>query len=78
MKIKLNAARVNAGLTQEDVAKRLGKSKNTIVSWEKGKSSPDIETGKALAKLYGVSINALIFLPDDCTLSTTEEGGEEN
>lgn len=77
MKIKLNAARVNAGLTQEDVAKRLGKSKNTIVSWEKGKSSPDIETGKALAKLYGVSINDLIFLPDDCTLSTTDDEKEE-
>ena len=78
MKIKLNAARVNAGLTQEDVAKRLGKSKNTIVSWEKGKSSPDIETGKALAKMYGVSVNDLIFLPNDCALSTTKEGGEEN
>ena len=77
MKIKLNAARVNAGLTQEDVAKRLGKSKNTIVSWEKGKSSPDIETGKALAKLYGVSVNDLIFLPNDCALSTTGDEKEE-
>lgn len=77
MKIKLNAARVNAGLTQEDVAKRLGKSKNTIVSWEKGKSSPDIETGKALAKLYGVSVNDLIFLPSDCALSTTGDEKEE-
>ena len=77
MKIKLNAARVNAGLTQEDVAKRLGKSKNTIVSWEKGKSSPDIETGKALAKLYGVSVNDLIFLPNDCALSTNVDDEEE-
>lgn len=77
MKIKLNAARVNAGLTQEDVAKRLGKSKNTIVSWEKGKSSPDIETGKALAKMYGVSVNDLIFLPCDCALSTTGDEKEE-
>ena len=71
MKIKLNAARVNAGFTQEDVAKLLGKSKNTIVSWEKGKSAPDINAGKALADLYGVSVDDLIFLPDDCALSTT-------
>jgi DNA-binding XRE family transcriptional regulator len=77
MKIKLNAARVNAGLTQEDVAKRLGKSKNTIVSWEKGKSSPDIETGKALAKMYGVSVNDLIFLPNDCALSTNDNDKED-
>ena len=71
MKIKLNAARVNAGFTQEEVAKRLGKSKNTIVNWEKGNSAPDINVGKALANLYGVSVDDLIFLPDDCTLSTS-------
>ncbi len=66
MKITLKAARVNVGLTQEDVAKSVKKSKNTIVSYEKGKSVPDIETGKALADLYGVSVNDLIFLPNDC------------
>lgn len=76
MKIKLNAARVNAGFTQEEVAKRLGKSKNTIVNWEKGNSAPDINTGKALATLYGVSVDDLIFLPNDCTLSTAD--GEED
>jgi len=74
MKITLKAARVNVGLTQDDVAKEVGKSKNTIVSYEKGKSMPDIETGKALAKLYGVSVDDLIFLPNDCALST--EGKE--
>lgn len=77
MKIKLNAARVNAGFTQEEVAKKLGKSKNTIVSWEKGKSAPDINAGKVLANLYGVSVDDLIFLPNDCTLSTTDDGKEE-
>ena len=63
MRITLKAARVNAGLTQESVAKLLNKSKNTIVSYEKGRSKPDIETGKTLAKLYGVTVNDLIFLP---------------
>lgn len=76
MKIKLNAARVNAGLTQEDVAKQLKVSKNTVVNWENGKSSPNIEKGKALAKLFGMSVDDLIFLPDDCALSTGV--GEEN
>lgn len=72
MKITIKAARVNAGFTQEKVASLLNKSKNTIVSYEKGRSIPDIETGKALAKLYGVSIDDLIFLPKDCALSATE------
>ena len=69
MKITLKAARVNKGLTQVDVAKKVRKSKNTIVNYENGKSTPDIETGKALAALYGVSVDDLIFLPCDCALS---------
>ena len=76
MRITLKAARVNAGLTQDDVASKLGKSKNTIVSYEKGRSGPDIETGKALAKLYGLSVDDLIFLPDDCALSTISNKDE--
>lgn len=72
MKITLRAARVNKGLTQEEVAKKIKKSKNTIVNYENGKSVPDIETGKALAALYGCSIDDLIFLPDDCALSTKD------
>lgn len=72
MKITVKAARVNAGLTQADVAKKLNKSKNTIVNYEKGVCMPDIETGKALAKLYGMSVDDIIFLPKDCALSTTE------
>lgn len=68
MKITLKAARVNKGLTQEEVAKKVRKSKNTIVSYEKGKSIPDIETGKALAALYEVSVDDLIFLPNTCAL----------
>ena len=37
MKLTLKAARVNAGLTQEEVAKTIKKSKNTIVNYENGK-----------------------------------------
>ena len=70
MKITLKAARVNKGLTQQEVAKAMKKSKNTIVNYESGKSVPDIETGKALANLYGCTVDDLIFLPNDCALST--------
>lgn len=36
-KITLAAARVNAGMTQSEVAAKMHVSKNTIVNWEKGK-----------------------------------------
>ena len=52
MKITLKAARVNAGLTQKQVAKALGKNDMTIASWEKGRTVPDVVTLYELCELY--------------------------
>ena len=71
MKIKWNAARVNAGLTIDDAAEKLGKSKNTLISYEKYKTFPPMDTAQAMASLYGASLDDIIFLPNDCALSTT-------
>ena len=70
MKITLKAARVNANLTLENAAKALGITKNTLISYEKYRTIPDIRMGKAMAALYGKSVDDLIFLPEDCALST--------
>lgn len=67
MKLSLKAARVNAGLTQSDVARMMKVSKGTVVNYEKGRSTPSVEDGKFLASLYGVALDDLIFLPNDCT-----------
>lgn len=69
MQITLKAARVNAGYTQLDIAKRLKISKNTLVSYEKYRTIPDALIAKEMASIYGVSVNDLIFLPSDCALS---------
>ena len=76
MKLTLKAARVNVGLTQDFVAKEVGKKKQTIQNYERGKSMPDIETGKKLAALYGCSVDDLIFLPNNCALSTKDNKKE--
>lgn len=73
MKLTLKAARVNVNMTQEEVAEKVGKKRNTIQNYERGKCMPDIETGKKLASLYGVSVDDLIFLPCNCALSTKNE-----
>ena len=70
MKLTLKAARVNAGLTQAEVANHLGINKGTLVNYEKYRTIPDIGMAKMMASLYGVSVNDLIFLPNDCALST--------
>ena len=62
IQISLAAARVNAGLTQEEVAKRLKVGKQTIVSWEKGKSEPKVSQSRELSKLYNMPLD-YIFLP---------------
>ena len=61
MAVSIKAARVNAGLTQADVAKALGKSKNTIVSYETYTSSPDITIAIAMAELFGMSLSDIIW-----------------
>lgn len=66
LQISLAAARVNAGMTQEDVAKRMHVSKNTVINWEKGKVSPAFSTLQVLSALYRIPIDN-IFLPVEST-----------
>lgn len=66
MEIALKAARVNAGLTQEEAAKQLGISKSTLISYEKYRTTPNIEKAKQIASLYKTTVEDIIFLPVDC------------
>lgn len=60
-KITLTAARVNAGLTLEDVANKLSKTKQTIINWEKGKRDLKISDFEALCNLYKVPKDYIIL-----------------
>lgn len=62
IQISLAAARVNAGMTQEEVAERLQVSKQTIVNWEKGRVIPGIPQIETLARIYKIPQDN-IFLP---------------
>ena len=61
MKISLKAARVNANLTQEEVAKLLRKNKQTIVNWENGKTVIDVGNFTALCQLYKIDKDCIFF-----------------
>ena len=65
IKISLKAARVNAGLSQKEVAKYLGVSNKTVCSWENGDSFPSVRYINLLCELYKVTYDDLKFLPDD-------------
>ena len=62
LKISLKAARVNANMTQSEVAKKLQKNKQTIVNWETGKTSIDAANFTALCKLYNIGENYIFYL----------------
>ena len=60
--ITLEAARVNAGYTQEQAASNLGVSRATIINWENGKTIPGIPSMHKMSQLYGIPLD-YIFLP---------------
>lgn len=59
MYLTLKAARVNAGLTQEQVVAETGISRSTLHRWENGKGSPRLPGLQRLCELYGVPIGCI-------------------
>ena len=53
-------ARKKSGLTQENVAEKLGVSRQAISKWETDETLPDIRQSKGLALLYHVTLDELI------------------
>ena len=55
-KITLKAARVNAELTLDEAAERIGKSKQTIVNWENGKAEIRYRDLLKLSEIYEMPV----------------------
>ncbi|WP_251231592.1 helix-turn-helix domain-containing protein [Adlercreutzia aquisgranensis] len=58
---RLADRRRNAGLTQEALAEKLEVSRQAVSKWERSESSPDTDNLIALADLYGVSLDELLY-----------------
>lgn len=56
----LYQARKKSGLSQENVAEKLGVSRQTISKWETDETLPDIRQSKGLAMLYHTTLDELI------------------
>lgn len=57
---RISVFRKNAGLTQMELANRLGISYQAVSNWERGISMPDISNLSALAEILSVSIDEII------------------
>lgn len=60
MIVSLADRRGKIGLTQEELAKRLGTDRTTVVKWEKGKSFPRPQMLIRLAEVLGCTPNDLL------------------
>lgn len=61
---KLMTMRKEHGLSQEELADRLGVSRQSVGKWERAESSPDTDNLILLAQLYGVSLDKLLGTGD--------------
>ena len=56
----LKAYRKKNGYTQDEIAEKLGVSRQAVAKWERGESVPDIESVVSLAGFFGVTVDVLL------------------
>jgi len=57
---RLKIFRKQNNFTQEELAEKLGVSRQAVAKWERGETQPDVESCVKLAELYGVSLDMLL------------------
>lgn len=72
---KLQELRHKKGLTQEEAAEALFVSRAAVSKWESGRGYPSVDSLKAIAKLYSVTVDEL--LSGDELLSIAEEDAKQ-
>lgn len=65
------------GLSQEALAAQLGVSRQAVSKWERSESSPDTDNLIALAALYGVSLDELLYGEAASDADGSEDGSTE-
>lgn len=60
-RVRLRTARVEADLTQSEVAKRMGLASNTIIDWERGRRKPRLDQLDLYCQICGCSPEDIYF-----------------
>ena len=72
---KLQQLRKQKNLTQEELAQELFVSRTAVSKWESGRGYPSIDSLKAIAKYFGVTVDDL--LTGEEVLSIAEDDGKQ-
>lgn len=70
---RLVKLRKEKGLSQEELADKLGLSRQAVSKWERAEASPDTDNLICLAKLYGVSLDKLLKTDDEAETIVDEQ-----
>lgn len=74
---KIKNLRVNLGMNQVQLAKRLGITKSAVNSWETGTNSPSLSYIIKLAQIFGVSTDYLLGVNERLTVDITSLDEEQ-
>ena len=69
---KLKELRVQKGLTQEELADSLYVSRTAISKWESGRGYPNIDSLKAIAKFFSVTVDTLICASEAISIAEND------
>ena len=53
--LNIKDLRLKLNLNQDDFVRKIGKSKNTILNWEKGKTFPNQKDLEIISKTFGIN-----------------------
>ena len=56
---KIQELRKKKGMSQEELAEKIGVARQTISKWELGETSPDLKQAKELSKIFKISLDEL-------------------
>lgn len=73
---RLRLLRTTSGLSQRELAQKIGVSKSSINMYERGEREPGFETLESVADLFRVDINYLLGRSDDPHSGTKKQAAE--
>ena len=59
---------LNGEMTQEELARRVGVTRQTIIAIEKGKYNPSVALALRIARVFGLPLEEIFSLPEDGVL----------
>lgn len=77
-KEKLQELRKEKGLTQEQLAEKLYVSRTAISKWESGRGYPNIDSLKAIARFFSVTLDELLTSGEVLTIAEEESKRKDN